>query len=91
MIFNSKVQKVSDITCYSLAAVLGRQTPNLTEQSLMVMGGELYEIKRRSLQHMKLSDSSDALSLRLKLTKELQHAEKRWRDRLLKVLHKGLA
>ena len=55
----------------------------------MVMGGELYEIKRRGIQGMKLNDSEDALSMRLKLTKELQHAEKRWRDRLLKVLDKG--
>jgi len=91
LVFNSKVTKINDIKTYHLATVLGRQHDGLTEQSLMVMGGELFEISRRGLQNMKLTDSHDSLNMRLQLTKELQSAEKRWRDRLLKILEKGLA
>ena len=86
-----KIFKIGDLKPYHVALILSRQHTNLNEQSLMVMGGELYEIRRRSLQNWRLSDTSDSLQMKLAMTKELQSAEKRWRDRLLQILSKGQA
>eukprot|EP00435_Cladocopium_sp_Y103_P059594 s902_g21.t1 len=85
---HSKIFKIGDLKPYLLALILSRQHTNLNEQSLMVMGGELYEIRKRGLQNMRLSDTSDSLQMKLAMTKELQSAEKRWRDRLLQILSK---
>ena len=56
----------------------------------MLCGGEMYELKRHSLSNIKLADNSQSLEIRVALAKELQWAEKRWRDRLLKLLEQGL-
>lgn len=86
---SGKVQKISDLGVYALCSVLGRQHGSLTEQSLMVIGGEAYEIQRRQLTQLKLSSDPDSLQVKVQLTKTLGLAEKRWRDRLLSILDKG--
>lgn len=55
----------------------------------MQIGGESYEVQRRALSQMKLTDSSNSLEVRVKLTKQLAASEKKWRDRLLTLLTKG--
>lgn len=87
--FNNKVSKISDLKCYQLATLIARQTSQMSEQNVMRLGGELYELQRRGLKDMRLSDQSDALSLRLQVTRDMQNAEFRWRKRLLKLLGKG--
>ena len=89
LVFTAKTQKIQDLKIYHLAALLGRQSGPLAEQSLMLCGGELYEIKRRALANFRMGDNTDSLELRLTLTKEVQAAEKSWRDRLLQILDKG--
>ena len=87
--FGVKINKVSDLKCYHLATILARQHGSLTEQSLMLCGGEMFELKRHALANIKLTDNSQSLEIRVSLAKELQWAEKRWRDRLLSILTKG--
>ncbi len=72
-----------------ICTVLGRQHGCLTETALMQIGGESYEVQRRALSQMKLTDSSNSLEVRVKLTKQLAASEKKWRDRLLTLLTKG--
>lgn len=89
LVLSGKVQEIADLRVYYLCTILGRQHGSLTENSLMKCGGEIYELQRRSLASMKLSDSSNSLQVRVKLTKQLTTSEKRWRDRLLQLLEKG--
>ena len=49
----------------------------------------MFELKRHALANIKLTDNSQSLEIRVSLAKELQWAEKRWRDRLLSILTKG--
>lgn len=41
--FSKQTSRVSDLSPYLLACVLCRATPDLTEQTIMRLGGELYE------------------------------------------------
>ena len=80
--FTAKISKVSDLKPYMLASLLGRAHQCITEQSVMCIGGELYELR-------KVSDNSKSLELRLRLTRELQHSEQKWRNRMLQILEQG--
>ena len=87
--FTAKISKVSDLKPYMLASLLGRAHQCITEQSVMCIGGELYELRKRAVQSMKVSDNSKSLELRLRLTRELQHSEQKWRNRMLQILEQG--
>lgn len=41
--FSKQISRVSDLSPYLLGCVLCRATPDLTEQTIMRLGGELYE------------------------------------------------
>lgn len=86
---SARVQKIADLRPYMLATVLARQHEALSEQTLMVLGGELFEIRRHSLASFKAMDTAESLSVRVDLSKELQRAEKRWRERLIQLLELG--
>lgn len=87
--FTSKIQKISDLKPFHLAAVLARQHDILTEQAIMLMGGELWVLRTRAVNTLKMSDNEKALEVRLKLCKEAQDAERRWRERMLQILDKS--
>ena len=73
-----------------MASVLGRQHASLTEQSLMLLGGEWFHMKKHALSSLKLSEQDpETLKVRVTLASDLAIAEKRWRDRLLAILEKG--
>ena len=42
--FSKQIVRMSDLSPYLLACVLCRATPDLTEQTVMNLGGELYEV-----------------------------------------------
>ncbi|CAK9062428.1 unnamed protein product [Durusdinium trenchii] len=89
LILGSKVQKVADLKVYHVASVLGRQHASLTEQSLMLLGGEWFHMKKHALSSLKLSEQDpETLKVRVTLASDLAIAEKRWRDRLLAILEK---
>ncbi|CAL1135032.1 unnamed protein product [Cladocopium goreaui] len=86
----SKHVKISDLRCAHVATILAFQHGSLSPQSLMTVGGECYELRKHSLNNLKLTESTRALELRVDLTKEVHHYEKKWRDRLLNLLEAGL-
>lgn len=88
-VLSARVQKIADLRPYMLATVLARQHDVLSEQTLMVLGGELFELRRHALASFKAGDTHESLSIRMDLTKDLQQAEKRWRDRLIQLLELG--
>ena len=47
--FTAKISKVSDLKPYMLASLLGRAHQCITEQSVMCIGGELYELRKRAV------------------------------------------
>lgn len=61
----------------------------LTEQSLMRMGGEEFELSRKKFASMRLTDSSDSLEIKYRMTREMESTDKRFRDRLLALLKEG--
>lgn len=90
LILNKSVSKVNDIKPFVLATCVARLHPCITELSLMRLGGELTELRRKHLQDFKPSDQSESLQLRLSLAQSLANAEKAWRGRLVQILTKGL-
>lgn len=89
--FTNKVNKVSDLKPYYLCCLLGRQHAALSEQTLMLLGGELFQIRKQAVQQLRLGDNDASLQMRLRLTKEQQVAEHKWRSRLLQILELGRA
>ncbi len=81
--------KMGDLKPYVMATALARMHPTLTEQSLMNMGGELYELRRRHLADFKVTDSSQSLSLRLQLSQSLANAESSWKGNMMEILKQG--
>ena len=87
---SSKHVKIQDLRATFIATVLAFQHGQLSPQSIMTMGGECFELRKQALQSLRLTESAKSLELRVGLTKEVQHFEKKWRDRLLKLLTEGL-
>ena len=56
------------------------------------MGGELLEVHKKALGSMKRHEDGTerSLELRIQVSKRMGWSEKRWRDRLVKVLEQGL-
>lgn len=55
----------------------------------MTIGGEFYALRRHALASFRAGDSHESLSVRVSLAKDVQAAEKKWRDRMLKLLETG--
>ena len=89
MIINKSVAKIGDLKPMLLACCLTRVHGCLTELSIMRLGGELAELRRKHLVDFKAQDSSQSLELRLSLAQNLATAEKSWRNRLVQVLTQG--
>lgn len=87
--FGAKVGKIADLKVYLLASTLGKVHPCLTEQALMLCGGELFEMRRHALCSLKASEDSGHLRVRVQLAEKKQAAERKWRERLLQLLDKG--
>lgn len=85
---NNKITKIGDLKVYQLATSVARCYDCVTEQVLMTIGGELFELKRHALSQIKIEDSK-ALQLKVALAERLQAAERQWRERLIGILEKG--
>ncbi len=73
-----------------LASSLAKIHECLTPQSIMHLGGELFETKKKALADFKHQDTSQSLEVRLSLAQQLQSAERSWKDRLFKIVDLGL-
>ena len=89
LIINKCVSKLGDLKPVLLATCLARLHPCLTEISLMRMGGELHEMRRKHLSDFRSTDNTQSLELRMQLAQGLAHAEKSWRMRLIGVIGEG--
>lgn len=88
-VINKCVTKLGDLRPVLLATCLAKLHPCLTEISLMRLGGELHEMRRKHLSDFRSTDNAQSLELRMQLAQGLAHAEKSWRMRLIGVIGEG--
>jgi len=80
---------VNDLKAMVLATTIARSHPILTEQKIMTLGGERYELRRRALSEFRVGDTAESLNIRCALAGQVQSAEKVWRSRMIKILEQG--
>ena len=83
------ISKVGDLKAFVLATCLARVHPQVTEQQLMRVGGEAFELRRKALSEFRVSDTAESLNIRVALASSMASAEKLWKGRMLKILDKG--
>ena len=61
------ISKVGDLKAFVLATCLARVHPQVTEQQLMRVGGEAFELRRKALSEFRVSDTAESLNIRVAL------------------------